>query len=99
MSKWCSVTNGCTPDRYRKKESVETVESLLLVGDRSTGVSVQCLKCTFLQEGIDQAVVERYPVWIDAAEPASCENALPPKSGTVRSNGRQGKSYKFHVQF
>ena len=54
---------------------------------------------TFLQEGIDQAVAERYPIRIDAAKPASCDNALPPKSGTVRSNGRQGKSYKFHVQF
>ena len=48
---------------------------------------------TFLQEGIDQAVVERYPIWIDAAKPASCENALAtPKSGAVRSNA-------FYVQF
>ena len=48
---------------------------------------------TFLQEGIDQAVVERYPIRIDAAKPASCENALAtPKSGAVRSNA-------FYVQF
>jgi len=98
MSKWCSVTNGCIPDRYRKKK-IETVELALRWRIRAQECSSGMRAvggwglATFLQEGIDQAVVERYPIWIDAAKPASCENALAtPKSGAVRSNA-------FYVQF
>jgi hypothetical protein len=51
-------------------------------------------QATFLQEGIDEAVVERYPIWIDAAKPASYENALhTSRSGTDRSSSRRCKAY------